>query len=471
MPPIEASAPGSIGKNSPLSRRCALSALRVMPGSTTQSRSSACTASTRSMRDRSIDRPPCSALRWPSSEVPAPNGTIGASCAAQMRDRVDHVLAALGEQHRVRRRVGRPGQGVAVLDAHRLRCRDLVAEMRGRVADQRRDGLGRELAFAPADDRRLAFRSCLRFTLPFERSRAHIDAKRAGAAIRCATLIARRQRTNDAIDQGKAVDERRRKSAAVAPWTGPFAAPPFSNFRAEHFRPAFDAALAERRAEIAAIKANPAPADFRQHHPRAGAGRARRSIACRACSSISPAPTPTKSWRRSSARSRRSWRAKATRSSSTKSFSRRVDAGECARRRQGSMRRRAGSSNAIASPSCARAPALDAERKKRLAEIGERLASLGAAFGQNVLADERDYLLLLETDDDLAGLPAEFRDAAAPAPPRSAATPGKLCGHAVALVGRAVPAILGAPRFARKSLARFRGARRAMAARATMAPS
>lgn len=48
---------------------------------------------------------------------------------------------------------------------------------------------------------------------------------------------------------------------------------------------------------------------------------------------------------------------------------------------------------------------LDSADQKRLAEINERLAGLGTAFAQNVLADERDYALVLETDDDLAGLP------------------------------------------------------------------
>ncbi|MEP4378674.1 MAG: M3 family metallopeptidase [Alphaproteobacteria bacterium] len=43
--------------------------------------------------------------------------------------------------------------------------------------------------------------------------------------------------------------------------------------------------------------------------------------------------------------------------------------------------------------------------QKRLAAINERLAALGTAFSQNILADERDYALVLETDDDLAGLP------------------------------------------------------------------
>ena len=58
---------------------------------------------------------------------------------------------------------------------------------------------------------------------------------------------------------------------------------------------------------------------------------------------------------------------------------------------------------------------LDADKKARLAAIGERLASLGAQFGQNVLADERGFALTLDGPDDLAGLPESFVAAAAAA--------------------------------------------------------
>src|SRR5258708_31739498 len=61
MPPKEASAPGSIGKNNPWSRRCSFSALRVTPGWITQSRSSAWTASTLFMSCRSMQTPPAAA--------------------------------------------------------------------------------------------------------------------------------------------------------------------------------------------------------------------------------------------------------------------------------------------------------------------------------------------------------------------------------------------------------------------------
>jgi peptidyl-dipeptidase Dcp len=55
---------------------------------------------------------------------------------------------------------------------------------------------------------------------------------------------------------------------------------------------------------------------------------------------------------------------------------------------------------------------LDAATKKRLAAIAERLAVLGTSFSQNVLADEQDYTLTLESEDDLAGLPDFVRAAA-----------------------------------------------------------
>ncbi|MEA3069877.1 MAG: peptidyl-dipeptidase Dcp, partial [Alphaproteobacteria bacterium] len=56
--------------------------------------------------------------------------------------------------------------------------------------------------------------------------------------------------------------------------------------------------------------------------------------------------------------------------------------------------------------------ALDGAARARLAAISERLATLGTAFSQNVLADEQNYLLELEAEEDLAGLPDFLRAAA-----------------------------------------------------------
>src|SRR5688500_8481727 len=56
---------------------------------------------------------------------------------------------------------------------------------------------------------------------------------------------------------------------------------------------------------------------------------------------------------------------------------------------------------------------LPAEKKERLAAINERLAVLGTQCGQNLLADEKAFALVLDGEADLAGLPDCLRDAAA----------------------------------------------------------
>ena len=45
-------------------------------------------------------------------------------------------------------------------------------------------------------------------------------------------------------------------------WTTPFGAPPFDRITPEHFRPAYDRALAEHASEIAAIADDPAAPGF-----------------------------------------------------------------------------------------------------------------------------------------------------------------------------------------------------------------
>src|SRR5260370_6684550 len=55
--------------------------------------------------------------------------------------------------------------------------------------------------------------------------------------------------------------------------------------------------------------------------------------------------------------------------------------------------------------------ALDAPAKTRLADVNERLATLGTTFSQNVLADEQSYALVLDGEDDPAGLPGFVRPA------------------------------------------------------------
>ncbi|HUE80547.1 MAG TPA: M3 family metallopeptidase, partial [Pyrinomonadaceae bacterium] len=58
---------------------------------------------------------------------------------------------------------------------------------------------------------------------------------------------------------------------------------------------------------------------------------------------------------------------------------------------------------------------LDAKSKARLSEINQQLAGLFTRFGQNVLAEETDQFLALRNEAELAGLSQSLREAAAEA--------------------------------------------------------
>ena len=105
------------------------------------------------------------------------------------------------------------------------------------------------------------------------------------------------------------------------------------------------------------------------------------------------------------------------------------------------------------SPAPARAPP---EAKARLAAIAERLATLATEFGQHVLADEKDWLMLLD-EADLEGLP-DFVASARASPP-TAAIPENM-GSLFAIERRAFPAVLRSARSARGRFPRLGRSRR-----------
>ena len=109
---------------------------------------------------------------------------------------------------------------------------------------------------------------------------------------------------------------------------------------------------------------------------------------------------------------------------------------------------------------------LDDAARARLGAISERLATLGTAFSQNIIADERDYTLELDGEADLAG-PARIRPRRRPQRRRGARHAGQGGGHALALERRAVPAVLLPARSARES----RSAPSSRAATATGPPT
>ena len=213
----------------------------------------------------------------------------------------------------------------------------------------------------------------------------------------------------------------------LAKWTTPDEVPPFAHIEPEHFREAYDRALAEHTGEIAAITANPAAPSFDNTIVAlecAGRLLARIGDAFHLLAGAHSNDTLLEIEREISPRMARHWykiNTDARLYGRVDALTRGVDAlGLDAEGRRVLERYHTGFRRAGAG--------LDEAAKTRLAAITERLASLGTAFSQNVLADEQGFALTLHDEAELAGLPPFMREAM-----KSEAQERKLSGHVVTL--------------------------------------
>jgi peptidyl-dipeptidase Dcp len=205
-------------------------------------------------------------------------------------------------------------------------------------------------------------------------------------------------------------------------WTTSFGLPPFAALKPEHYRPAFDAALAAHRAEIDAIAADPAPPSFDNTIAALErSGRALDRVANvffvlagadtgDAIEAIEREVSPRLARHSNALHLNRPLYARIA-----GLYARRGALGLTAEQARVLKRYHTRFVRAGA--------ALDQPAQDRLAVINERLASLGTKFSQNVLADEKAYALVLE-EGDLAGLP-DFARAAARAAAQQRGHTGK----------------------------------------------
>ena len=196
----------------------------------------------------------------------------------------------------------------------------------------------------------------------------------------------------------------------LSEWAGTLELPPFEAIKPGHFRPAFDRALAAHRAEIDAIAENPAPADFENTIgalERSGRGLERVASVFFVLAGAHTSDEIEAIERDISPLLARHSNAlylnRALYSRIAGLYDRRdllsLDA-EQARvlERYHTRFVRSGA-------------ALEKKAQDRLAAINERLASIGTQFGQNVLSDEKSFVMVIEKSD-LDGLP-DFARAAA----------------------------------------------------------
>jgi peptidyl-dipeptidase Dcp len=202
------------------------------------------------------------------------------------------------------------------------------------------------------------------------------------------------------------------KNPLLEKWATPFEMPPFDKVKPQHFMPAFERAFADNVAEIDAIaaeRAKPTFANTIEALERAGRGLERvASVFYNLAGAHSNdtllaierdiAPRMAKHGMRVYQNAR---------------LFRRVDALLKDRDSLGLTLEQKRVLERYHRSFVRAGAALDARGRKRMAAIAQRLATLATRFSQNVLADEQGYLLVLETEAELAGLPEALRAAAA----------------------------------------------------------
>jgi peptidyl-dipeptidase Dcp len=193
-------------------------------------------------------------------------------------------------------------------------------------------------------------------------------------------------------------------------WATPNGGPPFDRIRSEHFQPAFARAFGEHNAEVAAIAGNAEAPSFDNTIAaleKSGRALSRLDNVFHVLVSAHSNDDLLAVEREISPQRARHWNDIRT----NPELFKRIDAlmrdadhlGLSAEQKRVLERyhisfRRAGAG--LAEPA-----------KQRLTEIIERLATLGTAFSQNVLADEQAFALSLDGEADLAGVPDFMREA------------------------------------------------------------
>lgn len=215
----------------------------------------------------------------------------------------------------------------------------------------------------------------------------------------------------------------------LRPWTTPFETPPFAEITPEHFMPAFEQAFFDHAAEIAAIVNDNSAPDFANTIialERSGKLLGRVAAVFYDLVSAHSSPALLAIDTEVSLRMARHWNPIMM---NAVLFGRiaalhdnRAELGltsEQLRLLERSYNRfhRSGAG-------------LDETAKARMAEINERLASLGTSFSHHLLADEQDWCMELG-EDDTAGLPASFVAAA-----KAAAEERGMAGKAIITTSR-----------------------------------
>ena len=195
-------------------------------------------------------------------------------------------------------------------------------------------------------------------------------------------------------------------------WATPFGIAPFGRIRTEHFKSAFDRAFAENLEEIAAIAGNKAAPTFANTIDALElSGETLDKVAAVFYNLSGTDSTPQIQAIEREIAPRFAKHGMAI--YQNRDLFRRVDALMREKETLGLTQEQVRVLERYHRGFVKSGAALDAKARKRLAAIAQEAATLGTRFSQNLLADEQDFLLVLESEADLAGLPDSLRAAAA----------------------------------------------------------
>lgn len=214
----------------------------------------------------------------------------------------------------------------------------------------------------------------------------------------------------------------------VQPWNTPHGLPPFAEVRAEHFKPAFDAALAQHLADIEAIATSPQAPSF--DNTVAAFDRSGRLLA--RIEALFYNLTASETSPELQAVEREMAAPLAAHNSAVymnARLFRRMDALHEQRHTLGLSPEQTRLLERFHLDFVRAGAKLGEVAQKRYAQVMQRLAELTTRFSQNVLADESAYRLVLRDERDLAGLPDFVRAAAR----QAAVDRGVTDGHVITL--------------------------------------
>jgi peptidyl-dipeptidase Dcp len=201
----------------------------------------------------------------------------------------------------------------------------------------------------------------------------------------------------------------------LAPWAGPYGGvPPFDRVRVDQFKPALEAAMAEKLAEVDAIAANLQPATF--DNTIAALERSGRALdRVQTVFGVYGTTLSTPEYQLVETELAPKLAAFNDRIVQNEKLFARIKAVYDARATAGLTPEQQRLAWLLHTGFVRAGARLDPAAKQRVAAINERLASLFTAFSQDVLAEEGTQLLVIDQEADLDGLPLSSRAAAAAA--------------------------------------------------------